>query len=126
MGFLPNIFKIPKGDLIPNIVTLGGYGLAKGSIKEAIKHGVPAVQSLASIVRKQQSPYAQPDQRLTYLQPAFDTSYQQPYYSGGMQSWDSSMTFPTFSEVPPVYQGQDFSREPLGFSTDQWPEGFSR
>jgi hypothetical protein len=37
MGFLKNIFKVPHSDILPNIVTLGGYGITKGSLQEAVK-----------------------------------------------------------------------------------------
>lgn len=49
---------------------------------------------------------------------------QQPTVGGA--PWDYSTPSQDFSTLPPTYQASRPSAPTLGFSMEQWPEGFSR
>jgi hypothetical protein len=112
MGFLPNIFKIPKSDIIPNIVTLGGYGLGKGTTLAAVsvvkRAAIDVVsRGLAHDRASQQSPYNQYGQPGNQYQ--YQPNYSQPFYDNqqmyGGSPWDSSMTsagYSDWTQAPPV------------------------
>lgn len=94
MGFFPNIFKIPKADIIPNIITLGGYGVTKGSLVEASKVVKSVIPSLIGPIAghpaaQQQRIVAPPIVNMPAgpagygPQPAYNISYGAPQYGGG-------------------------------------------
>jgi hypothetical protein len=56
MGFLPNIFKVPSHDILPNILTGGTYSILKGSLQTGAKVLVPALHGLISATQGSPSP----------------------------------------------------------------------
>ena len=117
-----------KSDIIPNIITLGGYGLTKQSLSLAAKEGSRALKGLTAIHAAAppaitpgggSSPgfnyyYNQPPQ---YGMPGpgyFDPSPlsyppSEPFYGGA--SWGSSTTYPTsFNPSPVIYSAPPATR----------------
>jgi len=129
MGFLPNLFKIPSHDIIPNIITLGTYGLVKGSIQEGARVAAPILKSVSGLLvspkvnaSQSSSPYYVPGSPSSGPPPQYNITYGAPSYGGGggapfdqfsyqpsadpwgTPSWGSSMMYSTPSPaLYPVY-----------------------
>jgi hypothetical protein len=84
MGFFPNIFKVPKSDIIPNIVTVGGFGITKGSLEAAAKVVGPAIGGIIGSVQGSPNQNVQTQRAGTYPYSApapYSVSYGAPSYN---------------------------------------------
>jgi hypothetical protein len=127
MGFFPNIFKVSKVDIIPNIVTLGGYGVAKATTLAGVSVVKSAARSfIASGLSHEQAAHQSPYNQ--YGQPGNQPIYQpygpQQFYDNQLQygssPWDYSTTSAGYSgwTVAP----RTTSYQPASTSLD-WGQG---
>lgn len=128
MGFFPNIFKSSKADLIPNIITLGGYGLGKGTTLAAVSVVKSAARDLISrgLAHEraaQQSPYNQYGQPGNQYQ--YQPTYGQPYYDNqlmyGGSPWESSMTSAGYSDWIKAPPETSYRQGSTSWAWDQGP-----